>query len=60
MQVKLYTQENGNWTVYVKRTRRDENPSRVASNVLQEDLQEVTAKLIQEVGGEEPLTLPGF
>lgn len=49
MRIQVWKQENGLWTIMVKRTRRAENPTRVATNVPQDEYQKTVEQLVSEV-----------
>lgn len=51
MKVRLWTVEDGSYTVQVLRTRRDENPSRAASGIEHDKVAETVSKLAGEVSG---------
>lgn len=49
MEVRIYKGEDGKRTVIVRRTRRDENPTRVVHNVAPEQLKAAMTQAIREV-----------
>ena len=51
MKVRIYKNDDGTMTVFVKRTMAKENPSRAATRVKQEDMESVIAKLAGEMRG---------
>lgn len=62
MRVKMWMTGPDARTVLVQRTRRDENPSRVAKGVSKASLQATVETLVKEVSPTQsqiPLALPG-
>lgn len=49
MEVRLFPLENGKWTCLVMRTRRDENPTRIAQQVTRPSLRATVEQLAKEV-----------
>ena len=52
MKVKVFPQDDGLLTIFVKRNLPSENPSRAIRNVAPEDRERAIDKLVKEVRGE--------
>ena len=61
MRVSIYKMDDGLRTVIVEKTQRDENPTRIVSNVKRADLSQTLGAAIREVAPdiqEEQIPLP--
>lgn len=53
MKIRTIKQENGNWTIIVRKTRAWENPTVSAENVSQDEYEDTLSRLVQAVAGRE-------
>jgi len=51
MKLQIFKNEDGTWSVVVRKTRPKENPTAAVYRIAQEDVEEAIARLVAEVSG---------